>query len=312
MTAQAAMLPDGRRLHLHHGPIDIVAEAVGESDEVRRAYDQATRRFQDVLSVLVEELSVLRRPVSDPAPGVGGPVARRMVAAVWPFRDCFVTPMAAVAGAVAHETLAAMVRGRNLQRAYVNDGGDIAFHLSSGHALSAGVVNDQDDPGIDARVPLTHDIPVRGLATSGWRGRSMSLGIADAVTVLAGCAADADATLIANAVNVYHPAIERRPASNLMDENDLGDRPVMVAVGVLPRSVIEAALDAGAVVAETMRHRGLIHSAYLALQGAVRTVSPACEAGRAGDRIGMPLIGITETGALPGVRESDVVEGVGG
>ena len=30
----------------------------------------------------------------------------------------------------------------------------------------------------------THDDPVRGIATSGWRGRSFSLGIADAVTVL--------------------------------------------------------------------------------------------------------------------------------
>jgi ApbE superfamily uncharacterized protein (UPF0280 family) len=59
---------------------------------------------------------------------------------------------------------------------------------------------------------LTHDRPVRGLATSGWGGRSFSLGIADSVTVLARCAAAADAaaTVVANAVDAEHPAIERR------------------------------------------------------------------------------------------------------
>jgi ApbE superfamily uncharacterized protein (UPF0280 family) len=40
------------------------------------------------------------------------------------------TPMAAVAGAVADEMLAAMVAGRTLTKAYVNDGGDIAVHLT--------------------------------------------------------------------------------------------------------------------------------------------------------------------------------------
>ena len=54
---------------------------------------------------------------------------------------------------------------------------------------------------------------MRGIATSGWRGRSFSLGIADAVTVLAATAAEADAaaTVIANAVDLPgHPAIDTR------------------------------------------------------------------------------------------------------
>ena len=41
------------------------------------------------------------------------------------------------------------------------------------------------------------DQPVGGIATSGWRGRSQSLGIADAVTVLADTAARADAAATA-------------------------------------------------------------------------------------------------------------------
>ena len=274
--AQARLLPDGRRLHLQHGPIDIIAEAFGAMEEVRAAYAQAATRFQSVLEPLVEELAVLRRPAAEPRPLPRGPVARRMVAAIWPHRDVFVTPMIAVAGAVADEILEAMVAGRSLTRAYVNNGGDIAFHLEPGESLNAGVVNDQRAPNVDARVPLSASLPVRGLATSGWQGRSFSLGIADAVTVFARSAASADvaATLIANAVNVEHPAITRWPAHRLRRDSDLGDRLVTVDVDRLPADMVALALEAGGVAARRMRARGLIHGAYVAVQGEVRIVMP--------------------------------------
>ncbi len=273
-AAQAALLPDGRRLYLHHGPIDIVAEGFGRPAAVRRAYALAAERFEGLLAELVEELDILRRPVGAAMPAVTGPVARRMAASVWPHRAGFITPMAAVAGAIADEVLAAIVSGGGLDRAYVNNGGDIALHLTPGQSLTAGVVEVQDSPALDARVALTHGMPVRGLATSGWRGRSLSLGIADAVTVLAPCAADADAaaTLIANAVDVDHPTVRRRPADALRDDTDLGARLVTVGVGPLSPAAIDTALSAGARMAEGMRARGLAHGAYLALQGRVRVV----------------------------------------
>lgn len=285
-AAQVALLPDGRRLHLHHGPIDIVAEAFGPPTAVHRAYARAVQRFGGLLAELVEELDILRRPVGAAIPPVAALVARRMAAAVWPHRAVFITPMAAVAGAVADEVLAALAAGGDLDRAYVNNGGDIAFHLAPGQSLTAGVVEDQDSPALDARVAVTHGMPVRGLTTSGWRGRSLSLGIADAVTVLARCAADADAaaTLIANAVDVDHPAVQRRPADTLRDDTDLGGQLVTVGVGLLPPSAVDTALAAGALVAEGMRARGIIHGAYLALQGWVRVAveeEPAMIEGRA-------------------------------
>ena len=131
MSAIAARLPDGR-LHLQHGPIDLIIEAFGATDEVERAYGQAVERFGDILPTLVRELPTLRRPVGDAYPLLQGPVARRMAEAVWPHRAVYITPMAAVAGAVADEMLQAMVRGRTLDKAYVNDGGDIAIHLDAG------------------------------------------------------------------------------------------------------------------------------------------------------------------------------------
>ena len=100
-------------------------------------------------------------------------------------------------------------------------------------------------PAINGRVRLDAASGVGGIATSGARGRSFSLGIADSVTVLARDAATADvaATLIANAVNIDSPAIRRRPARELDPDSDLRDLPVTVSVGALDAADdIEAAL----------------------------------------------------------------------
>ena len=270
--AQVRLLGDGRRLHFNHGPIDIIALAEGDEAEVQAAYVQGDARFTSILEELVAELPRLRAPFEEAKPLLNGAVAQRMARAVWPHRECFVTPMAAVAGAVADEMLAALVEGRDLKRVYVNNGGDIAFYLAPGQSFDAGIVDDADAPDLDARVGLMYDMPVRGLATSGWRGRSHSLGIADAVTVLAECTAVADvaATLIANAVTVDHEQIERAPASSLSDDSDLGDLPVTVAVGELPATLIDQALAAGLACANAMLDAGLLFSAYLSLQGQVK------------------------------------------
>jgi len=276
--AQVRLLEDGR-LHLHHGPIDIVAQAFGDPANGMQAYRQAADRFQHILAELVGEIALLRQPIG--AGRFDGVVGRRMAAAVRPHRKTFVTPMAAVAGAVADEVLAAMIPA-GLAKAYVNNGGDIAWHLQPGQSLRAGIVTDQDAPAIDGLATLDHDSPARGMATSGWRGRSCSLGIADAVTVLAADAATADAaaTLVANAVDCDHPAIRRMPACELHDDTDLGALPVTVAVGALPDALVRQALARGALVAQAMQARGLIHAASLALQGRTRLVQTATLLGR--------------------------------
>lgn len=272
----SARLPNGR-LHLQHGPIDLIIEAFGEGGEVERAYRQAIARFDDVLAVLVSELPVLRSRVGNTPSALNGPVARRMADAVWPYRDVFITPMAAVAGSVADEMLAALVSDRPLTKAYVNNGGDIAIHLSPGESLRAAIVANVDAPALDGGVELRAESPVRGLATSGWRGRSFSLGIADSVTILARSAAmaDAAATVVANAVDADHPGIERRPANTLNDDTDLGALSVTTSVGPLPHDVIARALDLGFAKADTLKALGLIEGAALALQGQWRLLGAA-------------------------------------
>jgi hypothetical protein len=271
---ESRLLPDGKRLHLHHGPIDLVISATGAQDEIAAAYAQAEARFQDVLAVLVDELPQLKSPVRAPRWVPRGPVARRMMDAVWPYRDVYITPMAAVAGAVADEMLEAIVCGRNLKTVSVNNSGDIAFAFAPGEKMRLGIVTDLRNPSVDALALLTSGMRTRGCATSGWDGRSFSLGIADAVTILARNAAEADAaaTMVGNAVNIDHPAIERRPACELKDDTDLGALPVTVGVGELELEAVQAALDNGVREAERLRRAGLIETAMLVLQGDIRLV----------------------------------------
>jgi ApbE superfamily uncharacterized protein (UPF0280 family) len=378
-----ALLPDGRRLHLQDGPIDLVLEAFGTDEAVRAAYAAAVRRFDGLLDELCAELPLLRAPVRGDGTAPEGPVARRMYAAVaehaegtggastvppsarppaavppavipplgvipglvpgthsspgsqasrLPHRRMgsrhkagndfgegsavgdgrafgegskfgegsefgegadvgvggagpalvpFITPMAAVAGAVADEILAAMLTAApSLTRAYVNNGGDIALFLAPGERFRIGLVDRPDRPSLDAsalfaRTEIGADDGIGGIATSGWRGRSFSLGIADAVTVLAAdaAAADAAATVIANTVDLPgHPAIVRVPANALQPDSDLESRLVTRAVGALSDDEIDAALAAGVAVAEGLVRRGLIAGAALHLAGATRVV----------------------------------------
>lgn len=268
---QAHWLADGRRLHLNHGPIDLIVEAFGAADECRAAYAQAVARFQTILNELVGELSELRRPASSIPRAFTGPTARRMEAAVAPLTERFITPMAAVAGSVADEVLAATLAGRRLERSYVNNGGDSAIHLGEGQSMTLGIAG--TGHGLADRITIRAEDGVRGIATSGWRGRSFSLGIADAVTVLArtGAEADAAATLIANAVDLPgHPAIHRVPARDLAPDSDLGDRLVTQGVGALAPGEVARALDNGLAVAEDFRRRGLIAASALFLAGETR------------------------------------------
>jgi len=270
---------DANRWHFQHGPIDLVIGAEGDASAVAAAHRAAWRRFQRVLDELVAELPLLRLAVcAAGACPVQGDVARAMWQACRPFAAGFITPMAAVAGAVADAIVTAYQRD-GIERAWVNNGGDIALHLGPAAALRVGVVAGAHPRALapdgrlltDGRFTVTAADPVRGVATSGWRGRSFSLGIADSVTVLARTAAEADAaaTVVANAVNVDDPRVRRQPASSLKDDSDLGTLAVTVGVPPLDAAARQAALAAGLGRAEALRQKGLIWHALLTCQGSV-------------------------------------------
>jgi ApbE superfamily uncharacterized protein (UPF0280 family) len=190
--------------------------------------------------------------------------------------DCFITRMAAVAGAVADEILAAMLAGTELDRAYVNNGGDIALHLAQGQSFAIGMVDRPDRPGLFGQARISAQDGIGGIATSGWRGRSFSLGIADAVTILAGnaAAADAAATVVANAVDLPdHPNVTRVPACDLDPQSDLGARLVTRDVGFLSPEEIAQALSHGEAEAQRLLRANHISAAALHLQSETRMIT---------------------------------------
>ena len=275
MTPQRRRFADGR-WHFQHGPIDCILGADGDTAAIGAAVEASWQRFREVLDELVGELPLLRRDLSTGAPPEPrGPIARRMVAACAPHAangGCFITAMAAVAGSVAQELLAPFERD-GIERAYVNNGGDIALRLVAGQCFHIGWVTDPLHATLDGAWHVDAASPVRGVATSGWRGRSFSLGIADSVTVLATSAADADAaaTVIANAVDLAGDRrVRRAPAASLRDDSDLGERLVTTQVSTLDAGSIDRALASGATRAAREIAAGRVHAAALCLQGRVR------------------------------------------
>ncbi|WP_227268387.1 UPF0280 family protein [Roseobacter weihaiensis] len=272
MGPTANMLPDGARLHLQHGPIDLI---IGADGQRQTAFEAATCRFATILDELVAELPALRAPMSAMTSVPEGAVARRMHDAALPLcGSAYVTRMAAVAGAVADEVLLAMTHAAELRRAYVNNGGDIALHLAPGTAFTTAMqTHDGQDLG---RLTVAAEDGIGGIATSGRHGRSLSLGIADSVTVLAASAAQADAaaTLIGNAVDLPgHPGIARRAANAITEDSDLGDKPVVVGCAKLSAFDRQAALQAGKDCALAFQSQNMICAAGIFLQGQVMTTN---------------------------------------
>ncbi len=265
--AQSRLLEDGQRLHLNHGPIDLIIRAWGTGQA--EAYNRATMRFTNLLEELVEELPQLRLPCSNERQ-FQLPTARRMQKATQCFLPKFITPMAAVAGSVTDEILNVMMQQKDIDKIYVNNGGDSAFYLTDGQSVKAMIASDAD-----AQIEIGCNDPFRGIATSGWRGRSQSLGIADSVSVVAKNAAmaDAAATMIANQVTLpAHRAIESAPANEIFPDSDLGNRMVTTAVGKLSKLEIDSALASGEKIAAQYLKQGFIGGALITLKGQNRIV----------------------------------------
>jgi ApbE superfamily uncharacterized protein (UPF0280 family) len=215
-----------------------------------------------------------------------------MAAAVAPLTsEGFITPMAAVAGAVADHVLEAMLAAAPLDRAHVNNGGDIAVHLGEGASLRIAMIRRPDNPARFGDLVLRSTDGVGGVATSGWSGRSFSLGIADAVTVLARTAAlaDAAATVIGNAVDLPgHPAVTRVPAVSLQPDSDLGERLVTRQVAALSETEIGLALGQGVACARRLLEDGRIAGAALHLAGHTRLVPDGLAIGAVHRRVDSP------------------------
>ena len=260
------------RLHLRHGPIDIIAQAEGVLSEREAAFNQLFHAFQQVLVGITEHLSWLRQPQAfwPLDPNLPATVSR-MCKAVQPYQQQFITPMAAVAGSVADYLLSQMCHQRHLRKASVNNGGDIALYLGPNEQFRVGVCELKPGQPAIAKMLIRPEQGINGIATSGWQGRSFSLGVADAVTVLAASAsqADAAATMIANHVNCSDESnglVSRIAAFELDPQSDLGEREVTQQVAKFTHQQKHEALSSGARFARKLVNNKLIVAAWILVQ----------------------------------------------
>jgi hypothetical protein len=197
-------------------------------------------------------------------------VVRRMIEATKKTEESDLTPLAAVAG-TASDVVADFIFSQGGTKIIVDNGGDIAIRLREGEVAKVGVKTDIHAKLPTYLIPIDSNMGIGGVATSGLGGRSFTKGIASAATVLAEKAslADATATVVGNFTNIDDPKIIRFLAEKIYPDTDIAGEWVTIKVGELSQEKIVEALDKGLSKANTIRQKGLIHGAMIALQGRV-------------------------------------------
>lgn len=255
------------RVLVDHGPVTlvIVAEREGRPDTVA-----AMQGGQKALSALAELARVkdaaFRRASELEESRYYPAVLNRMIRAVQRVGETDLTCMAAVAGAIADEAVDAAFRA-GATRVAANNGGDIALRFGSGQSMRIGIIEDMQTGRCSRYVLASDGNGIRGVATSGFGGRSLTQGIASAAVAISSDAAlaDACATVLGNATNAESPLIRRVPAETKDPGTDIRGIMVTDAVGELPAEVKRAALTAGLEKARALIDKGLIIGAFLAV-----------------------------------------------
>jgi uncharacterized protein len=195
-------------------------------------------------------------------------VLRLMIRAAEATGEDAMTPLAAVAGAIAQQALAAALAA-GAGTVVVENGGDVAVSVEAGDTIRLGVARGIHDRSLERVALLSHGDGIGGVCTSGLGGRSFTLGLADAAVAFGADAAGADAcaTLLANSTFMDVPAVERSPAESLDPDTDIPGFMVVTHVGALSSSEITKALGQAEERAQGFVRAGLLKGAVVAVQG---------------------------------------------
>lgn len=263
------------QVYFDYGPVSMVVTAMrnGAGDSALCA--AAAEVVENNLRTLGQSLDMLRRYPAHVDPEVLTGTARQMADAVLATGDPWLTPMAAVAGAMS-DAAADFLWEQGAEKATANNGGDIALRLAPGQKLDMGILYDLNRNGVDRVVRLLPEHGIGGVATSGLGGRSLTTGIASSVTVFsARCArADALATLLADRSYIDSPAVHTCLAGELDPDSDIADLTVVTAVDPLTEAEKRKALDQVLAEADLQYRRGGLRACVAAVQGMTVTFDP--------------------------------------
>ncbi|MDF1593228.1 MAG: hypothetical protein P1P89_17065 [Desulfobacterales bacterium] len=260
-----------------HGPVHMTISAWRNRLPAEDPAVAGAKKALRLLQVLSEHLPIARKPIAQ-LTAINLPhlpqVLERMIHAAALLNQGDVTPMAAVAGAFS-DMVKENVISEGADRVIVNNGGDIAFcRGKSKQPVRIGLVADL------ARGNVTHvvDLPdssglsyIEGVATSGFGGRSLTKGIASAVTCFAksSALADAAATAVANAATCDHPGIERCSAEMIDALTDIQGHLVTCRIGGLSPQAVSRAVAGAREHARLLYDQEMIAAAIVFIQNQV-------------------------------------------
>lgn len=238
-----SILPDQSVL-LDCGPASMIVSALLEGRPCPDLCAGTLSVLEETLRELSGFLPILRRRPGEIRAAAMTGCARTMTEAVQAIGDPLLTPMAAIAGTVA-DRIADDLAQKGASRIFVNNGGDIAIRLRPDERISIGISRSLSSGQFDTVAQISGTDGIGGVCTSGLGGRSLTLGIADAVTVFAKTAAlaDAAATHLADCSLVDSPAVKRVDARLLDPDTDLAGLYAVSEVGQLTQKEKTLALQ---------------------------------------------------------------------
>ncbi|MDR3331256.1 MAG: UPF0280 family protein [Synergistaceae bacterium] len=262
----------GNVIFLDHGPITMTLEAGREGKPFPAAAEEGAKAVVWAFDSLTKSryfpesekfVEYIDQEVLNECPDV----LKRMIESVRALDEASFTPMAAVAGTFSDMAVEAMIEvGADF--ALANNGGDIACRIPPYKKyLRVGIISDLSKGNVTHAVTIPAHIGIGGIATSGFGGRSFTLGVASAVTAMSNTAskADAAATSIANACNCEDPGVERCLAYELDPMTDIAGLTVTRSLGKLRLESVESALMNGIRRTEYLCETGFIASAIIFL-----------------------------------------------
>jgi len=263
------MLPDGAVM-AECGPMRLViSAAVGKVTQRETAVQAAETSF-NYLERIARLRGVLSRRMDEIPKDLEDSLGLQMVRSVLAVGDEDLTPMAAVAGTIA-DAVADYLFARGMSKVVVDNGGDVAVRLRRGASVRVGIRPEVGRQDISVVIALDSRSGSWGVTTSGLGGRSLTRGVASAVTVIARSAsvADAASTAIANASFVTDDGVIQRRAEEIEPQTDLVGLPVTVKVAQLAQEKKIRAVSNAIKRAEALIDKDIIFGAFVAVQGEV-------------------------------------------
>ena len=255
-----SIIKDGK-LFIENGPTNIIAEAF--SIEKKAIYNLICEYSSKFLKDISQEIETLKKPTSEKNK-FKSEIANTMFNSTKLFLPNFITPMASVAGSISELLLLKVLEKFNVDKIYINNGGDISLYISKNEKFNFSIGGETS-----FIVEYANIKGLGGIATSGWKGRSFSMGIADSVTVIANKAsvADSAATLICNKIDLKNSnKVKKINANNLYEDTDLKNKLITVSVENLTEYEIKEAIIKGKIISEHFISKKIIKSVIINLQ----------------------------------------------